>query len=187
MTSMEAVLNSFFLVAASEMGDKTQLLALILAARFKKPLPILSGIFVATILNHGLASWVGVWASGLLSSHLLSYALAALFFGFAIWILFPDKDEGLKSEGSASAFVVTLVAFFLAEMGDKTQLATVALAASFRDVLAVTAGTTLGMMFSDGLAVLLGDRFLRRVPMLWVRRGASVLFAIFGLVILLRG
>ncbi len=184
---MEAVLNSFFLVAASEMGDKTQLLALILAARFKKPMPIMMGILIATILNHGLASWVGVWASGLLGSGVLSWVLAALFFGFAIWILFPDKDEGLKSEGSAGAFLVTLVAFFLAEMGDKTQLATVALAASFQNVWAVTAGTTFGMLVSDGLAVFFGDRFLKRVPMLWVRRGAAILFAVFGFAILLRG
>lgn len=181
---MEALVNSFLLVAASEMGDKTQLLALVLAARFKKPWPIMAGILVATVLNHGLASGLGVWASGLLEADVLKWVLALLFWAFAIWILVPDKDEDLETKGSASAFFVTVVAFFLAEMGDKTQLATVALAASFQKMLAVTVGTTLGMLFSDGLAVFFGDRFLKHVPMVWVRRLAAILFAIFGVLVL---
>ena len=181
---MEALINSFLLVAASEMGDKTQLLALVLAVRFKKPWPIMAGIFIATILNHGLASSVGVWVSGLVDANVLKWILGLLFWAFAIWILVPDKDEGLETKGSANAFLVTVVAFFLAEMGDKTQLATVALAASFQKMVAVTVGTTLGMLFADGLAVFFGDRFLKRVPMVWVRRLAAILFAIFGILVL---
>lgn len=183
---MDALLNSFLLVAASEMGDKTQLLALVLAARFRRPWTIMSGILVATIFNHGLASWFGVWVADWVGPEVLKWSLAVIFWIFAVWILFPDKDEGLKESSSASAFFVTLVAFFLAEMGDKTQLATIALAASFQKVFWVTVGTTLGMMFSDGLAVFLGERFLKRVPMLWVRRGAAALFALFGLLVLFK-
>lgn len=181
-----ASLQSFFLVLLSEMGDKTQLLALILAARFKKPWPIMAGILVATLLNHGLASWVGAALAGLLQPQTLNYILAATFFGFALWLLVPDKDDGLTTKAGYGAFVTTTVAFFFAEMGDKTQLATVALGARFEDAWAVTLGTTAGMLVADGLAVFLGESLTRRIPMLWIQRFAALLFALFGLALLWR-
>ncbi len=181
---MEAALNSFFLVFASEMGDKTQLLALVLASKFKRPWTIMAGIFVATLLNHALASWAGGWLSSFLSPQTLSWVLAATFVCFAIWILIPDKDEDLKEAGRFGAFLTTLIAFFLAEMGDKTQLATIALGAKYASPLIVTAGTTAGMLASDGLAVFFGHKLTERISMKWVRRIASFLFAAFGLAIL---
>jgi putative Ca2+/H+ antiporter (TMEM165/GDT1 family) len=181
---MEAVLQSFLLVAFSEMGDKTQLLALVLALRFKKPWPIMAGIFVATILNHGLASAVGGYLAGLMSPEHLRYLLAALFLGFAIWILFPDKEDDGPDTSRFGAFLTTLVVFFLAEMGDKTQLATVALGAKFQAPVAVTVGTTMGMLFADGLAVAFGEKLTQRVSMKHIRFGASALFVLFALWIL---
>ncbi len=182
---MESFFSSFLLVVASEMGDKTQLLALILAARFRRPWPIMAGILVATLANHGIAAGAGQWVSGLVSPETGRWILAALFFVFAGWILIPDKDEDLKSEGVWGAFLTTTVAFFLAEMGDKTQLATVALGARFQSLWLVTGGTTLGMLVADGLAVFWGDRLVKRISMTWVRRAASLLFVIFGVLILL--
>lgn len=183
-SNLSALVNSFLLVFVGEMGDKTQLLALLLAARYRQPWVILSGVFVATILNHALASWAG----GLLASYfdptVLKWALAILFFGFAIWILIPDKEEELKATGRFGAFLTTVVAFFLAEMGDKTQLATVALGARFSQVWIVTLGTTLGMMASNALAIFLGEKLLKRIPMKWVRVFASALFFLFGIGIL---
>lgn len=181
---MEALYQSFLLVAASEMGDKTQLLALVLALRFKKPWPIMAGILVATILNHGLASWFGGWVATLVSPGTLKIILALTFFAFAVWILIPDKDEDTPTNPRFGAFLTTLVAFFFAEMGDKTQLATIALGASFAAPVLVTIGTTLGMLFADGLAVFFGERFTRRIPMNYVRYGACFIFAVFGLGIL---
>lgn len=181
---MEAALNSFLLVFASEMGDKTQLLALVLASRFKKPWTIMGGILAATLLNHALASWAGGWLSSFVSPQILAWILAGTFLAFAVWILIPDKDEELKEAGRFGAFLTTLVAFFLAEMGDKTQLATVALGAKYASPLIVTAGTTAGMLASDGLAVFFGQKLTERISMKWVRRTASFLFAVFGLAIL---
>lgn len=181
---MEAIFNSFLLVAAAEMGDKTQLLAFILASRFRKPWTILSGIFVATILNHLLASSVGNWVAHAIPAHYLKWILAALFVAFAAWILLPDKEDGPKEE-SFGAFMTTVITFFLAEMGDKTQLSTVALAAKYQGVVLVTIGTTLGMLFSDGLAVFFGDHLIKKVPMKWVRIFAGALFVLFGVVILM--
>ncbi len=176
----ESIFSSFALVAASEMGDKTQLLAFSLAARFRKPLPILAGIFVATVFNHALASSVGAWAAAQVHPHVLSFILATLFIGFGIWTLKPDTlDEG-ESSAKYGAFLTTAVLFFLAEMGDKTQFATVALAARFQSMFWVTIGTTLGMMVTDGLAVFLGDRLAHRVQMKWVRIFAATLFFVFG-------
>lgn len=165
------------------MGDKTQLLALVLAAKFKKPLPILAGIFVATILNHALASWVGSFSTNFISPEVLKWILSAVFVGFGLWMLVPDQDEGLNENYKWGPFITTTVAFFLAEMGDKTQLATVALSAKFGSAILVTVGTTLGMMFSDGLAVILGHRFTNRIPMKLIHRVAAVLFIGFGLAI----
>ncbi|AKT40327.1 TMEM165/GDT1 family protein [Chondromyces crocatus] len=182
---MEALLQSFALVAVSEMGDKTQLLALVLALRYKRPWTIMAGILVATILNHGLASWVGGAVSARVPADVLRYALAAIFGAFAIWILIPDKDEDGPQNDRFGPFLTTLVAFFLAEMGDKTQLATVALGARFQAPVLVTIGTTLGMLFADGLAVVFGERLTQRIPMKWVRIFAACLFALFGIGVLL--
>lgn len=182
---LEALLNSFFLVFAGEMGDKTQLLALILAARFRKPWTILFGVFIATVLNHGLASWAGAIVASFFSPEVLRYGLAIIFFAFAAWILVPDKEDELKTEGRYGALLTTIVAFFLAEMGDKTQLATVALGAQYASqIWTVTIGTTLGMLASNALAIFLGSKLLARIPMQKIRIAASVLFAIFGVLIL---
>lgn len=181
---LEAIFNSFLLVFVGEMGDKTQLLALLLAARYKKPWTILFGIFIATVLNHAFASWVGVVAAGFFEPETLKMILAGTFFVFALWILVPDKADELKTPGQFGILMTTIVAFFIAEMGDKTQLATVALGARYADVWAVTLGSTLGMVASNALAVFLGDRLLARLPMKWVRIFASVLFALFGALVL---
>lgn len=176
----EPILSSFALVAASEMGDKTQLLAFSLAARFKKPWPILAGIFVATLLNHSLAATVGVWASAQIMPKTMALILGLLFIGFGIWTLKPDTLEESKNEHRFGAFLTTTVLFFIAEMGDKTQMATIALGARYSSAFAVTFGTTLGMMATDGLAVFLGDRIAHRVQMKWVRWFAASLFFVFG-------
>jgi putative Ca2+/H+ antiporter (TMEM165/GDT1 family) len=184
---MEAIVQSFLLVFASEMGDKTQLLALILASRFRKPWPIMAGILCATLLNHGLASAAGGWMGEHIPVQWHAPILALVFFAFAIWILIPDKDEGLDVQPKRGAFLTTVVTFFLAEMGDKTQLATVALGAKFNAPMAVTLGTTAGMLAADGLAVFLGHRFTTRIPMKMVRIFAAALFALFGGYILWAG
>lgn len=182
---MEAIVNSFLLVFAGEMGDKTQLLALVLTARYRKPWVILAGVFVATLLNHALAAYAGGWVASWFTPTQIKWGLALIFFAFAAWILIPDKEEELKSEGRFGAFLTTCVAFFLAEMGDKTQLATIALGARYANTVAVTVGTTLGMMGSNALAIFLGDRLLRKIPMKHVRMFASALFVLFGLGLLL--
>lgn len=166
------------------MGDKTQLLALVLAARFRKPIPIMLGILAATLLNHSVASWAGVYVTYYFPQHVLKWILAGTFIVFGLWMLIPDKDEGLKTENKWGPFLTTTVAFFFAEMGDKTQLATVALGARFADAFSVTAGTTLGMLGADGLAVIFGQKFRDRVPMGVLNKIASALFIAFGLLIL---
>lgn len=182
---MHVLINSFLLVLASEMGDKTQLLALVLASRFRKPWTILAAVLVATALNHFLASWLGRWGASFIPHAMLVWLLAATFFVFAIWVLIPDKESDVKASGHFGAFLTTLIAFFLAEMGDKTQLATVALGARYNDPVLVTIGTTAGMMVSNALAVFFGERLTRRIPMRWIHRAASLLFALFGVLILL--
>lgn len=177
---MEVFLNSFLLVFAGEMGDKTQLLALILATKYRKPWTILAGVFVATLLNHALASYLGEWLSLWISATNLKWILIALFVGFAFWILIPDKQEDVQKESRYGAFLTTLFLFFMAEMGDKTQFATVALGARYNDVVNVTLGTTLGMMGSNALAIFLGPQLLARLSMTWVRRGACLLFLAFA-------
>jgi len=177
---LEAIVSSFLLVAASEMGDKTQLLALSLATRFRRPWTIMGGILVATVLNHTLAAEVGAWVSAHVRPQLMAGVLGATFIGFGLWTLVPDTLESEKSPSRFGPFLTTVVLFFLAEMGDKTQLATVALAARFQSVVLVTVGTTLGMLAADGLAVFLGDRLGARVPMRWIRIGAAGLFFLFG-------
>lgn len=182
---LEAVLNSFLLVALTEMGDKTQLLAFVLAARFRKPWAVMGGILVATILNHALAAFFGSTVSHYVPPHVLKWILALTFFGFAAWILIPDKDEDIKEDHKYGAFMTTLVLFFFAEMGDKTQLSTVALAARYNDIVAVTIGTTLGMMFADGLAVVFGKSITEKISMKWVRWIAAASFLLFGVAILI--
>lgn len=183
---MEAVVSSFLLVAASEMGDKTQLLAFSLASRFRKPWAVMAGILVATLANHALASSVGTWVSSHVPARVMAGVLAATFIGFGLWTLKPDTLEESQKPPRFGAFLTTTILFFLAEMGDKTQLATVAMAARYQDVVRVTLGTTLGMLFSDGLAVFLGEKLASRVQLKWLRWIAAALFFVFGAVSLWR-
>ncbi len=169
-------------VALAEIGDKTQLLAFLLAARFKKPLPIIAGIFCATVVNHGLAGALGAWITHTLSGETLRWVLGVSFIGMAIWTLIPDKieDEEMQVAKRLGVFGATLITFFLAEMGDKTQIATVAMAAQFSSPVLVVIGTTLGMLIADVPAVFVGDRFASRIPMRLVHGIAASLFALLG-------
>jgi putative Ca2+/H+ antiporter (TMEM165/GDT1 family) len=176
------IFYSFFLVAAAEMGDKTQILAFVLASRYKKPWVVLAGITLATILNHLLAALLGSSSAALLPPNILKIILSILFIGFAIWILIPDK-ESEESKINFGPFLTTFVVFFLAEIGDKTQLATIALAAKYQAVVAVTIGTTLGMLLTNGLAVFLGTKLTHKIPLKYVRIFAAVLFALFALLL----
>lgn len=183
---MEAFLVSTGVVALGEMGDKTQLLAIILAARFRKPLPIVLGILVATLANHAAAAWVGACVAQAMGPQLLRWVVGGSFLAVAAWMLVPDKlDEGDQPDRLRwGVFGTTLVAFFLAEMGDKTQIATVALAARYPDLLPVVAGTTLGMMLANVPAVFLGDRLARRLSMRLVHGIAAFIFAVLGVLTL---
>ncbi len=178
---MESLVSSFLLVAVSEMGDKTQLLAFSLATRYRRPWVVMAGILVATVLNHSLAAGVGAWVSAQVPPRVMAGILAATFIGFGIWTLEPDTLDEERGPAGLGPFLTTTVLFFLAEMGDKTQLATVALAARYRSLVLVTAGTTLGMLVSDGLAVFLGEKLATRVSMKAVRRVAAGIFLVFGL------
>ena len=169
------------MVAIGEIGDKTQLLAIVLAAKFRKPVPIILGILGATILNHTLAATVGYLVSDWLSGRPFRIAVGVAFVAMAAWALIPDKaDETKGGESAAGAFLTTLVAFFLVEIGDKTQVATVALAARFHAILPVMLGTTLGMMIADVPAVWLGEAATKIVPFKWVRWGSALMFAALG-------
>lgn len=185
---MEAILVSTGVVALAEMGDKTQLLAFILAARFKRPLPIVLGIVCATLLNHGLAGALGTWITTVISADVLRWILGASFIGMAIWTLIPDKieDEETQIAGKLGVFGATFITFFLAEMGDKTQLATIALAAHYATPVLVIAGTTLGMLIADVPAVFLGNKFAERIPMKLVHTIAAGIFAVMGLLTLIQ-
>lgn len=179
---MEALLTSAGIVALAEMGDKTQLLAILLATRFNRPLPIILGIFVSTIANHLLAALVGAQAAALLDSPWFHVVVAISFLAMAGWTLIPDKVDDLEDKPARfGAFLTTVIAFFLVEMGDKTQIATIALGARFHDVLAVAAGTTIGMMIANVPAVFLGNALLTRVPLRTVRFVTAALFAIIGI------
>lgn len=183
---MEAFLVSTGIVALAEIGDKTQLLAFILAARFRRPLPIVCGILVATLANHAAAGALGTWLMSLMAPQMLRWILGLSFIGMAIWTLIPDRfDEKDAKLARHGVFATTLIAFFLAEMGDKTQIATVALAAQYQTLVAVVAGTTLGMMIANVPAVLLGGRIAQRMPVRLVHGVAAVIFAILGVAILL--
>lgn len=184
---MESLLVSTGVVALAEIGDKTQLLAFILAARFKKPLPIIAGILLATIVNHGLAGALGAWITAQVSPEVLRWVLGASFIGMAVWTMIPDKieEEETQVAQKLGVFGATLITFFLAEMGDKTQIATVALAARYTDLVAVVAGTTLGMMIANVPAVLLGDVVAKKVSMTLVHGIAALIFAVLCVLTLL--
>jgi putative Ca2+/H+ antiporter (TMEM165/GDT1 family) len=176
----QAVGSSFALVAASEMGDKTQLLAFSLAGRFRRPWVVMAGILVATVANHALASTLGVLVAARVSPRVMAWVLAATFAIFGLWTLRPDTLDEAERPSRFGPFLTTVVLFFLAEMGDKTQLATVALGARYHDSVAVTLGTTAGMLVADGLAVAIGDRLASRVQGRWVRVVAATLFFAFA-------
>jgi putative Ca2+/H+ antiporter (TMEM165/GDT1 family) len=185
---MEAFLASFGMVAIAEMGDKTQLLSFLLATKFKgRHWAIIGGIFVATIANHFVAAFLGDWVAANVSPDVMRWVLGLAFLGFAAWALIPDKlGEGHDKPNKYGAFLTTLVAFFLAEMGDKTQFATIALGAKYASLTMVVLGTTLGMMAANIPAVLLGERLAKYIPLARMRFIAAALFAVFGVLILLR-
>ena len=180
---MEALFVSTAVVALAEIGDKTQLLAFILAARFKKPIPIVLGILAATLVNHGLAGALGAWITATLSPDILRWILGFSFLGMAIWTLIPDRIDAEQSRIATrfGVFGATLITFFLVEMGDKTQVATVALAAHYAAPLIVVMGTTLGMLIADVPAVFVGDRLAAKIPMKLVHAIAAAIFALLGL------
>ena len=185
-TLMESLLVSTGVVALAEIGDKTQLLALVLAARFRKPVPIILGILVATLANHALAGALGAWIIGLLGPSVMRWVLGVSFLAMAAWALVPDKleEEGERKTDRYGAFLATLVAFFLVEIGDKTQVATVALAARYDMLAVVVAGTTLGMMIANVPAVLLGEVAATKIPLKLVRGIAAAIFAALGVAVL---
>jgi putative Ca2+/H+ antiporter (TMEM165/GDT1 family) len=183
---MEAFFVSGGIVALAEIGDKTQLLAFLLAAKFRKPLPIVLAIFVATIANHAFAAAVGTWITALMGPNMLRWVLGVSFLLMAAWTLVPDKlDEGDTKLAKYGVFMTTLIAFFLAEMGDKTQVATVALAARYDSLIAVVAGTTFGMMLANVPAVYLGEKIANRVSLKLVHGIAAAVFALLGVATLL--
>lgn len=178
---MEALLTSTAVVVLAEIGDKTQLLAIVLAARFKRPVPILLGILIATLANHFIAAFIGAQAAAFLEGDWFRYLIAASFIAMAAWTLIPDKfDEPGSKPARFGAFLTTLIAFFFVEMGDKTQLATVALSARFNDVIMVTLGTTLGMMLANAPAVFMGNALIKHIPLNIVRAIAALLFLVIG-------
>jgi putative Ca2+/H+ antiporter (TMEM165/GDT1 family) len=185
---MEAFFISTGVVALAEIGDKTQLLAFILAARFKKPLPIIAGILCATLINHGLAGALGAWITSVVSPGVMRWALGLSFIGMAVWTMIPDKieEEETQMAGRLGVFGATFITFFLAEMGDKTQIATIALAAHYGAPLMVVAGTTIGMLLADVPAVFVGNRFAAKIPMRLVHAIAAGVFALMGLLTLLQ-
>ncbi len=185
--NLDAFAVSTGVVALGEIGDKTQLLALLLAARYRAPRPIIAGIFVATLANHAAAAALGAWLTRAVDPQWMRWLLGASFIAVALWMLVPDRADAIKgdaAQGPLGIFGITVVAFFFAEMGDKTQIATVMLAARYDALLTVTAGTTLGMMIANVPAVLLGERAVRLMPVQWVHRIAALVFAAIGLAVL---
>lgn len=184
---LEGFLVSTGVVALAEIGDKTQLLALVLAAKYRKPVPIILGIFVATVLNHFVAGWVGAWVAGTVGPELMRWILGVSFVAMGLWILVPDKidDDEAAAGPRFGVFLTTLFAFFVVEIGDKTQIATVALAARYEPLIAVVAGTTLGMMLANVPAVLVGEAAARKLPMKLVHGIAAAIFIVLGASILL--
>ena len=186
---MEAFLISTGIVALAEMGDKTQLLSLVLAARFRQPWPIVCGILVATLANHALAGGLGTWITHWMGPNVLRWVLGVSFLAMAAWMLVPDAldDEDADVKPRFGVFGTTVIAFFLAEMGDKTQIATVMLAAEYQSWLWVVAGTTLGMMLANAPVVWFGERITRLVPLTWVHRISAAVFVVLGLLVLFGG
>ena len=186
------IFYSFFIstgvVALAEIGDKTQLLAFLLAARFKKPLPIILGILLATIVNHGLAGMLGAWITHVVNPEILRWVLGISFIAMAIWTLIPDKieEEETLIAKRLGVFGATLITFFIAEMGDKTQIATIAMAAHYQSAFIVVCGTTLGMLIADVPAVFLGNQFASKIPMKLIHGVAAAIFALMGLLTLLK-
>ena len=185
---LESLIISIGVVALAEIGDKTQLLAFVLAARFKKPLPIIGGILCATLVNHGLAGALGAWIMSVVSPDTMRWVLGLSFLAMAVWTMIPDKieDEETQVAQHLGVFGATLVAFFLVEMGDKTQIATVALAAHYGAPVLVVIGTTLGMLVADVPAVFVGNRFAAKIPMKLVHSIAAAVFALMGLATLFK-
>jgi putative Ca2+/H+ antiporter (TMEM165/GDT1 family) len=183
---LEALFASIALVALAEIGDKTQLLALALAAKYRKPVPIIAGIALATLLNHALAAAAGAWLTSVMGPKLLQIVLAVSFIAMAAWMLVPDKLDLTERRARFGVFATTTVAFFLVEMGDKTQIATVALAAKYAAFYFVVAGTTVGMLLANAPVVFFGERMLRRVPIRIVQRVAAALFVLLGVVTLVQ-
>jgi Ca2+/H+ antiporter, TMEM165/GDT1 family len=183
---LEALFVSTLVVAVGELGDKTQLLTLVLAARYRKPWPIIAGILVATLVNHTIAGWIGHWVRDAVSPEVLRWGLALSFFAVAAWALKPDTIDAADTPpmSNRSVFAITAVAFFLAEIGDKTQIATAMLAAKFDSLVAVVAGTTLGMLLVDAPTAFIGDAAAKRIPFRAVRMVAAALFAGIGLWVL---
>jgi len=183
---LEPLFTSTAVVAIGEIGDKTQLLAIVLAAKFKRPVPIILGVLCATLLNHAMASLLGFYASSWLRGSLFRICVGAAFLAMAGWALIPDKmDDELKTVSRGGVFLTTLLTFFVVEIGDKTQIATTLLAARFHQVSLVTAGTTLGMMIADVPAVFMGEAVTRVVPLRVVRIAAAGIFAMIGAWVLL--
>jgi len=185
---VESFLISLAAVAFAEIGDKTQLLALVLAARYRRTLPICLGIFVATLFNHALAGEAGVLVANLISPAMLHWILGLSFISVAIWALFPDKLDKEEAQRAShyGVFMATTIGFFLAEMGDRTQVATAMLAAHYQPLWQVIAGTTVGMLAANVPVVIFGSRFAHRLPLRATRLVAAVLFAALGILILLR-
>lgn len=182
---MDAFFSSTAAVALAEIGDKTQLLTLFLAARYRKPVPIIMGILVATILNHLVSGWIGAWVGQSFNANIMAWVIGISFIAVGFWLLVPDKDEEVSEKWlTGGAFVATAVLFFLAEIGDKTQLATVFLAAKYQDVFWVVVGSTLGLMIANVPMVFLGDWLLKKLPLNIIRIAACVLFVVLGVVTL---
>jgi putative Ca2+/H+ antiporter (TMEM165/GDT1 family) len=187
MTFTEAFLVSVSTISVAEIGDRTQLLSLVLSARYRRPAPIVAGILCATVANHAAAGLLGNFFADMLRPAMLQVAVGVSMIGMALWTLKPDTlDENTVRAGAAGAFVATLTSFFLAEMGDKTQIATVALAAAYPSLLAVIAGTTLGMLVANVPVVILGKAFADRLPLKTIHRAASLLFMVLGVLFLVR-
>lgn len=185
---LEAFLVSSGIVALAEMGDKTQLLSLVLAAKFRRPIPIILGILVATLLNHALAGAIGAWLTTLLGPNALRWILGVSFLAMAVWIMIPDKLDACESDVGKhryGIFVTTVLVFFLAEMGDKTQVATIALAAQYSSLVWVVAGTTVGMMVANVPAVLIGDKVAHQLPLKLIHGIAAAIFAVLGVLALM--
>jgi Ca2+/H+ antiporter, TMEM165/GDT1 family len=184
---MEAFLVSITTISIAEIGDRTQLLSLLLAARYRRPWPIIAGIFCATLANHAAAGALGMWFGSLLNPKTLEVVVGVSMIAMALWTLKPDKlDENAGAGSAMGAFLATLSSFFVAEIGDKTQIATLALAAAYPNLLAVVAGTTAGMMIANVPVVFLGKAFANRLPLKAIHYGAAFLFAVLGCIFLAR-